>query len=152
MNLTTAPLPQIFRSSFGPRSMRGNYKMVVLTGHFCANSLKVYGLYNSVAFLRSSSATENFAKKSKGIREGNQIKWRGKNVQGPQCCLKSWLLDGNSFGFSKSIFYVKNIWTPLIFFEKKTRELEKVIRLSDMGKKCQGFSEGELWLKSAPMH
>ena len=74
MNLTTAPLPQIFRSSFGPRSMRGNYKMVVLTGHFCANSLKVYGLYNSVAFLRSSSATENFAKKSKGIREGNQIK------------------------------------------------------------------------------
>ena len=81
MIFTNAPLPQIFRSSFGPRSMKGNYKMVVLTGHFCANSLKVYGLYNSVAFLRSSSATENFAKKARELEKVIRLSDMEKNVQ-----------------------------------------------------------------------
>ena len=61
--------------------MKRNYKIVVLTGHFCANSLKVYGLYNSVAFLRSSSATENFAKKARELEKVIRLSDKEKNVQ-----------------------------------------------------------------------
>ena len=93
MNFTTAPLPKIFRSSFGPRSMKGNYKMVVLTGHFCANSLKVYGLYNSVAFLRSSSATENFAKKARELEKVIRLSDVEKNVKALKVALSNKILE-----------------------------------------------------------
>ena len=67
--------------------------MVVLTGHFCANSLKVYGLYNSVAFLRSSSATENFAKKARELEKVIRLSDVEKNVKALKVALSNKILE-----------------------------------------------------------
>ena len=82
MNFTTAPLLQIFRSSFGPRSMKGNYKNGGTYWPFLcqfAESVWVvqFGGVSSVLICH-----RKLCKKSKRIREGYQIKWCGKKCQG----------------------------------------------------------------------